>query len=1213
MPRHKNAHMTRPPLQRTLVRLSLAGLLLLPAHLPAQTPPPPEPDAAAARATCAADLAAGRYAQALPACQAVLRNAEKLLGPEDESVGYWLLVVGRALAGAGKHAEAVPQVQRALRIFQKVHGDQHPDVAASMNSLAGLYQAQGQYAQAEPLYQRSLGIVEKALGPGHPDVATSLNNLAALYKAQGQYAQAEPLYQRSLGISEKALGLGHPDVAVSLNNLAALYETQGQYAQAERLFKRSLDIYEKALGPGHPDVAASLNNIAALYQAQGQYAQAAPLYKRSLELWEKALGPGHPQVATSLNNLAGLYVAQGQYARAESLYQRSLAIREKALGPGHRDVATSLNNLALLYQAQGQYAQAKPLFMHSLAIREKALGAGHPDVAASLNNLAMLYQVQGQSTQGLPRYLRNLGTLEKLLGLHHPQVLSSLRNLAQLHLQGDSPSQALPHLSALLDRSLWRDGLYMGDSLWAIEQLGRLRAHLNQSGEVTALVERLGTLLVAAPVPEPGLAEDAAERLARVLEWGLFQMWLRRDYARAERLVAQVRGLAVAKGGPTAAALRRLQGVLARASPELRRLLALHAWLAKEKADEHARRLFAAAVAEVAAGRVEEAGLLLMEGLYLSEQHLRDKLSEQALRVWLEVQRPSLELCFELSRRYPGSASLRQLAWTASLLSKARALDAEVNKLRLLRSPEIAQKHGPLLERRNALSAEKNWAVMHGQGGLMLVDVQERFMQVEDLLLRSLGEGEVEALPEPWEILRRVTAALKADEALVDYVEYVAPPLGDQGGGGTRRYLALVLRPGRSEAERTQVVDVGEVAAHQSSIERLLRDLRSPASQPQAAAKEVYQRLLAPVRKAAGAVARLHVVPDGALSLIPFDALVDERGKYVIDGTMEIRYQASGRDLLREYGAASGRPPLVLGDPDLRAAPRATPPPVAKGPTAGGKTTRADAGRAASLYASAAALEPLSHARAEAEALGQKLVVKPLVGAAASEPRLRQETKAGIGPRILHLAMHGLFPDEALGPLGRGARSRIVPVDESRLSPPAPPPAAASGPVGMAAGVASGESLDPMLHSALVLAGAARAQAQGDSTADGVLTADEARTLSLEGTELTVLSACQTALGSLRAGNGVDGLRRAFLIAGSEAVVASLWRVSDPGTRTLMTLYYERLIDHQSRRITAMREAMQAMKRDRPHPYYWAPFVAIGRDAPLRPLGHVLPQTQAGK
>jgi CHAT domain-containing protein/Tfp pilus assembly protein PilF len=1106
------------PLQRTLAPLSLAALLLLPAHLPAQTEAAPELDAAAARATCEAEYAAGHYAQALPACQAVLRSAEKLLGPEDASVGRWLLMIGRAFQEGGRYAEAVPLVQRALRIFQKVHGEQHPDVATSLNNLALLYEAQGQYAPAEPLYKRSLGILEKALGPDHPDVAASLNNLALLYQAQGQYAQAEPLYKRSLGISEKALG------------------------------------------PGHPDVAASLNNLAALYQAQGQYAQAEPLYKRSLGIYEKALGTGHPHVATSLNNLAGLYQAQGQYAQAEPLYQRSLDLREKALGPGHPHVATSLNNLGELYRAQGQYAQAEPLLQRSLGIMGKTLPAAHPN------------------------------------------ILLTLGNLAQLYLSGDTPSLALPHLLTLLDGSVQSNGLYAAYSLWSIEQLARLHTHLNHPAEATALYDRFLALLLASPAPAQPLSEDLADRLSTLLERAFFHSWLRRDYPRAEKFAAQVRGLAVAEQSAVATTLARMQSVLEATTAAQRRVLSLHARMSRDRVDDHARRLFAAAIQEVAAERVEEAARLLTEGLYLSEGHLRRRLGEAEVRAWLEVQRPYLELSFELARQHPESVALRRLAWLASLLSKGRSLDAETNKLRVLRSEGTMQRHAALALRLNTLSGQAQRLALGGQGGLALVDARQQQKQTEDLLLASMGELRVESLPEAWEVLRRVSDALPKGAVLVDYVDYVAPPLGDGGGEGTRRYLALLLWPGAA-GERTQGVDLGEVATHQPAIERLLRDLRSPTSQPQAAGKDVYQRLLAPVVKAAGSVGTLYVVPDGALSLIPFDALVDEQGNYVLDGARQLRYLASGRDLLREYGAASGRPPLLLGDPDLQAAQAAAPAPSAKGPGAAGKGTRGDAGRAASLYASVSSLGPLAHARAEAEALGKKLYVTPLLGSAASEPRLREEAKAGIGPKILHLAMHGLFPDEALGPLGRGARSRIVPVDAS-LVPPAAPPAAPPP---------AEDALDPMLHSALVLAGAGRAQAEGDSGSDGVLTADEARTLSLEGTELTVLSACQTALGSLRGGNGVDGLRRAFLIAGSEAVVASLWRVSDPATRSLMTRYYELLIDQKRPRITALREAMKAMKRDRPHPYYWAPFVAIGRDEPLRPLGHVVPAAMAGK
>ena len=1121
MPPQKDDPRLHPPRPRALAHLGLAALLLLPGRLPAQTAPTPNLDAPTARATCDREFAAGRWPQALPACQAVLRNAEQARGPEDESVGYWLLIVGRVLHESGSYAEAVPVVQRALRILQKVHGDQHPDVAMSLNNLAELYRAQGQYAQAEPLYKRSLDLREKALGPSHPAVATSLNNLAALYEDQGQYAQVEPL------------------------------------------LKRSLDLREKALGPGHPHVAASLNNLAGLYQAQGQYAQAEPLYKRSLDLREKALGPGHPDVATSLNNLAFLYEDQGQYAQAEPLYKRSLDLREKALGPGHPQVAASLNNLAALYQTLGQYAQAEPLFTRSLDIWEKSL----PPL--------------------------------------HPHLLVSLGNLARLYLAGDTPSQALPYLSKLLDRSLERDGLYAGASLYALHELGRLHVHLGQPVAAGAVFERLLSRLVAERGPAAGLSRNRAERLAALLERAFFHFWLRRDYAGAEKFVAQVRGLAVAKAGAVAAALGRLRGVLEGTTATQRKGLALQARLARGKLDDHARRLFAAAIQEVAEERPEEAARLLTEGLYVGEGYLRGKLGEAEVRAWLEVQRASLELSFELARQHPQSEALRRVAVLASLLSKGRSLDAETSKLRVLRSEATAQTHAVLSLRVQELSQQANKLALAGQGGLALRDVQQRLKQAEDMLLASMGDLRVEALPEAWELVRRVAEALRResealhkDVVLVDYIDYVAPPLAEGVGEGTRRYVALLLWPGAEL--KTQVVDLGEAAGHEPALARLLRELRDPGSKPEAAAREVYKRLLAPVRRATGTGPTLFVVPDGALSLIPFDALVDERGKYVIEGTQALRYLASGRDLLREYGAASGRAPLVLGDPDLHAVAAGTG--AAAGPAGQAKAreARGATGRAASLYASAASLGALAHARAEAVELGQKLAVTPLVGADASEPRLRHEAKAGIGPKILHLAMHGLFPDESLGPLGRGGRSRIVPVDPALVLPAPALPGA-------------GEALDPMLHSALVLAGAKRAKEASSPEADGLLSADEARKLSLEGTELTVLSACQTALGSLLAGNGVDGLRRAFLIAGSEAVVASLWRVSDPATRSLMTRYYALLLDEKRPRITALREAMRAMKHDRPHPYYWAPFVAIGRDAPLRPLGHVVPAATQGR
>jgi CHAT domain-containing protein len=81
----------------------------------------------------------------------------------------------------------------------------------------------------------------------------------------------------------------------------------------------------------------------------------------------------------------------------------------------------------------------------------------------------------------------------------------------------------------------------------------------------------------------------------------------------------------------------------------------------------------------------------------------------------------------------------------------------------------------------------------------------------------------------------------------------------------------------------------------------------------------------------------------------------------------------------------------------------------------------------------------------------------------------------------------------------------------------------------------------------------------------------------------------------------VYGLRRALVVAGAETVVISLWKVNDDTTRQLMEAYYRNLIAGQGR-ATALREAMRTLRATQPHPHYWAPFIALGRDAPLSAL-----------
>jgi CHAT domain-containing protein len=123
------------------------------------------------------------------------------------------------------------------------------------------------------------------------------------------------------------------------------------------------------------------------------------------------------------------------------------------------------------------------------------------------------------------------------------------------------------------------------------------------------------------------------------------------------------------------------------------------------------------------------------------------------------------------------------------------------------------------------------------------------------------------------------------------------------------------------------------------------------------------------------------------------------------------------------------------------------------------------------------------------------------------------------------------------------------------------------------------------------------------------VTALELAGLDLWGNQMVVLSACDTGRGEVKLGQGVYGLRRALVVAGAETMVMSLWKVDDETTRQLMEGYYRNLLAGKGRG-PALREAMLDLREKQPHPYYWALFLALGQDGPLRAVTSTRPAAE---
>ena len=380
-----------------------------------------------------------------------------------------------------------------------------------------------------------------------------------------------------------------------------------------------------------------------------------------------------------------------------------------------------------------------------------------------------------------------------------------------------------------------------------------------------------------------------------------------------------------------------------------------------------------------------------------------------------------------------------------------------------------------------------------------------------------------------------VQAAIPEDTALLEYAVFRPFDLRAERNAeafGPPHYAAYVVR-----RQGTPVgIDLGEAAAIDRMLNGFRVALRNPGSMDvKARANALYEAVLAPLRGSLGNATHLVISPDGALNLVPFEALVDERGAYLIE-RYETSYVTSGRDLLRMQIAhpTMTHPPVIMADPFF-------------GEPASNTATFP-------MY-----FAPLGATGLEAQAIKRLFSdATLLVGSDATKARL-QQVKA---PEILHIASHGFFLED----LVRGDAQ-----------------AAAAG--------------NPLLRSGLVLAGAN--QTPNGST-DGILTALEASGLDLWGTKLVTLSACDTGVGEIRNGEGVYGLRRAFLLAGAETVVMNLWPVSDYVARDVMVTYYAGLHVGLGRG-EALRNAKLAMmrRRLRQHPYFWAGVIASGEWANL--------------
>ncbi len=964
----------------------------------------------------------------------------------------------------------------------------------------------------------------------------------------GKYAQAETLARRLLAEIEATAGSDSLKIAEVLDVLVeALYRGGKAKQPGSREFaERAVEIKKNILGPNHPEAAVSLNNLAILLKDMGDYAGARLLYERTLTIREKTLGPDHPEVARALNNLANLLMESGDYVGARLLHQRALTIQEKSQGPTHPAVGTSLLNLANLFRNLGDYAEATPLYQRAIEIQEKAVGYEHPDVAMTIENFAILLLYTGDYTGARPLYERSLAIMEKSFGPNHPLVATHLDDLANLLRVTGDYAEARP----LFERALAIREKALGPDHW------RVAASLDN---LASLFNAIGDYANARPLSERALS--------------IWEKAFGPDYHQAAESLYNLARL-FHKTGDTAKAL--------------------DAALRAEQITREHFRLTARTLAE-----------------------------RQALR-YASVRTSGLDLALSI------------VSEGVFIDSTQRAIDALI-RTRSLVLDEMASRHRTVSSANDSDLVRLSQALVSARQRLANLTIRGASDDKPERYLRLLNEAHQEkeraeqALAERSVAFRQeqarsrlglteVAAALSPGSAMVAFVRYdyykstrkesaSTPPNAGMDATGKSEsvssYLAFVLHGGESEPT---VAPLGNAQKIEALISRWREEaargiMNQRRSQKQAeaayrtAGELLRQKIWDLIATHLQGASHIFVVPDGAINLVSLAALPAGQSDYLMETGPLIHYFSAERDLVpSESTAIKGAGLLALGGPafdetSLFAALARQGRKSAASSQAQTRTSQTYRGpRSSCGDFQSMRFEPLPASEREVKEIISLWMndraserktgdVVNLTRAAANETAFKDRAP---GRRVLHLATHGFF-------LGGSCSSALASSrgvgGVKKVEPDQPPPVAGD---------------NPLLLSGLVLAGANHRAQAGPEEEDGILTAEEIAAMDLSGVEWAVLSACETGVGKVEAGEGVFGLRRAFQVAGARTLIMSLWSVEDEAARQWMRALYEGRLLKGLSTAESVRAASLEVHRSRrekgqnTHPFYWAAFVAAG-------------------
>jgi len=1107
---------------------------------------------------------AGNYVQALDtfgrARECVLEISG---GVETADTAELYNEMGLSYQFSGNFDSAVENYQKALEIFRGVYGDTHYNVARSYSNIGYASYSTGDFDRTLESFRKALEILEELYGPENADSIMIYTGIGEVKRSMGDYETAVELLNRALQLDRKLKAEEDAETAIIYNNIGAVISDEGDYERAVEYYRKALDINIKINGENHPDTAVRYNNLASLQAEMGDFAGALESFRKTLEIFTDTLGGNHPYVATVYNNIGDINRNLGRYPEALEASRKALEISTAASGADSLESATSYNNIGAVYGTMGNLDAALENYEKAYRIFLEHFGENHETSATALNNIGTIYSMKGDYASALEYQKKSLDILLAVFGENHPRVMTAYNNMGTNYISLGVLGKAEECFEHSLKIGI---NLYGDNHLYIAQAMNNIGAVYDEIGEFQKAEE---SYLKSLEIRRKALGENHPDTIQSYNNLG-YLFHEQGDYGKADEYYSRSLELSeqfFGKNHPKTAVTYNNRGVMYNAMEDYGKAVESHGralaamcggnpdpeptgCLAGEETVKgflmKAEALFKNEEFDRSAGAFENAAeaLELMRGEIVSEDAKKFHGSEyfnmfpEGIAAFVALAEETgdageLERAFNFAEKGIGRVFLQMLGNRVASV-KGGLPDEVINEWMELYAVWVWANSDAEAEEDKPKEQRTQKATR---------EAYEKLNKAAELL-GKFEEELFEKYPGYAELMNPGTKSLEVirkdvigpDEAVLEY--YL---------GKDQSFLVFLTKTGLDVIELPPAENIGNLV---DLFRKKITTRVYNESSFMRTSEKMTEVLLSPVIDRLADMKRLIIVPTGKLYFIPFEALAVETGgrKGFLADMFDVMYAPSLNVLyMVENRADSGRDWdrdwLGFGDPVYGE----------NDPRAGGQTIAESTGEMVQGYTRALGTDP-ERGFAWQRIPGTGVEIDEIRSLFEKEEKL-VEAKTGLesnewdfkyamqleAPRYLHVASHGT--------LGEGG------------------------------------ALQPALVFSLL------GNRAGE---DGFLTMSEVFDMRVP-SEMVVLSACKTGSGKMEKGEGVAGMARAFLYAGADSVVVSLWSVADEQTKDFMISFYGRLLDGQDR-ASAFADTKREMIKQGLSPYYWAPFVYIGKN-----------------